>query len=94
MHELNHQRHDVAQSFVEFHVTHHEAADALKKPQLLLNAFELLLEFPDSAGHDLIMAQLPHTAGSVLRDANPSDEKKYVRRCTPPVASAFRWFIV
>ena len=71
MHELNHQRHDVAQSFVKFHVTHHEAADALKKPQLLFNAFELLLEFPDSAGHDLIMAQLLRMAGSGLRGAPP-----------------------
>jgi hypothetical protein len=58
VHELDHERNHAAKRIVQFYVADHEAADALKKPQLLFNAFELLLEFPDSAGHALIMAQL------------------------------------
>ena len=57
MQELDHQSDNIAQRLIQFEVTHHEAANTLKEPQLLFNAFELVLEFADSAGHALIMAQ-------------------------------------
>ena len=65
MEKLDHESDGVTKGVVQLQVAHHEAADTLKKPQLLLDAFELLLEFPDSAGHDLIMAHLRTVSGVV-----------------------------
>ena len=73
MQELDHQSDNVAQRLIQFQVANHKAADTLKEPQLLFNAFELLLEFPDSAGHALIMAQAAGTVPVLFGSRDPMD---------------------
>ena len=52
-HELHYQRHGILKRGVCIHVPNHRPADPLEQSQLLLGAFEVLLEFPNSAGHEL-----------------------------------------
>ncbi len=56
MNEFHHQPDNRLQSICQLHIPNHVAADPLKQPKLFFRTFKLLLELPESARHDLIMA--------------------------------------
>ena len=66
LHELDHQADNAAQCRMEIRIANHKPADTLKETQLLFNAFELMLEIPNSAGHDLYYGSPKTTAAGLV----------------------------
>ena len=60
-------RYDTAQRRMKIRIANHKPADTLKETQLLFSAFELMLEFPNSAGHDLYYGSLRTRAAGLVR---------------------------
>ena len=60
----------------EIRIANHKPADTLKKAQLLFNAFELMLELPNSAGHDLYYGSLKDKSRGTRADLSPANEMR------------------
>ena len=60
---------------MEIRIANHKPADTLKETQLLFNAFELMLEIPNSAGHDLYYGSPKDNSRGTRVDSSPANEK-------------------